>query len=55
MEQFCPSSKQGYLVKAMDCAKYMKKYHKNEWKEIYSYYKKNSKNDCIRKMVKTCL
>ena len=51
MEEFCPSAKQGYLVKAEDCAKYLKKYHSKEWKRIHRYYKKNSKNDCIKKMV----
>ncbi len=54
MEKHCPSPKQGYLVKVMDCAKYMKKNHSNKWKEVLSYYRKNSKNDCIRKMVKKC-
>jgi len=54
MEQHCPSSKQGYLVKAMDCAKYMKQHHKKKWKEILLHYSKNGRNDCIRKMVKKC-
>jgi hypothetical protein len=54
MEKHCPSSKQGYLVKAQDCAKYMKKHHPNKWKEILSHYKKSAKNDCIRKLVKKC-
>jgi len=54
MEKHCPSSKQGYLVKAMDCAKYMKKNHPKKWKEILSHYRKVGKNDCIRKMVKKC-
>lgn len=54
MEKHCPSSKQGYLVKAQDCAKYLKKHHPVKWKEILSYYKKNAKNECIRKLVKKC-
>ena len=54
MEKHCPSPKQGYLVKAMDCAEYMKNNHGNKWKRILSYYNKNAKNDCIRKMVKKC-
>lgn len=54
MEKHCPSSKQGYLVKAMDCAKYMKKNHRLRWEEILLHYRKTGKNDCIRKMVKKC-
>jgi len=54
MEKHCPSSKQGYLVKAMDCAKYMKKNHPKRWKEILLHYRQTGKNDCIRKMVKKC-
>ena len=54
MEKHCPSSKQGYLVKAMDCAKYMKKNHSKKWKEILLHYRKKGKNSCIRKMVKKC-
>jgi len=54
MEKHCPSSKQGYLVKAIDCAKYMKKNHLKKWKEILLHYRKTGKNDCIRKMVKKC-
>ena len=54
MEKHCPSSKQGYLVKAMDCVKYMKKNHSIKWKEILLHYRKTGKNDCIRKMVKKC-
>jgi len=54
MEKHCPSSKQGYLVKAMECAGYMIKNHPKKWKETLSYYKKNGKNDCIRKMVRKC-
>ena len=52
MEKHCPSPKQGYLVKAMDCAKYLKKNHRKKWREIFFYYKKNSQNDCIHKMIK---
>ncbi len=52
MEQFCPSAKQGYLVKAVDVAKYLKKFHPVEWGDIRRGYAKNSKNDCIRKMLK---
>lgn len=54
MEKHCPSSKQGYLVKAMDCASYLKSKHPSMWKQVLSYYRKNGKNDCIRKMVKKC-
>jgi hypothetical protein len=54
MERYCPSSKQGYLVKAMDCAKYMKKNHPEKWKEILLHYRQTGKNECIRKMVKKC-
>lgn len=54
IEQHCPSSKQGYLVKSMDCAKYMKKNHPKKWKEILLHYRQTGKNDCIRKMVKKC-
>ena len=54
MEKHCPSSKQGYLVKAMDCAKYMQNNHPKKWKEILLHYRKTGKNDCIRKMVKKC-
>jgi hypothetical protein len=52
MEKFCPSSKQGYLVKAVDCANYLKKRHPNEWKTIRNELSKNAKNDCIIKMLK---
>ena len=51
MEKHCPSPKQGYLVKAVDMAKYLKKHHPAKWKEIYKKYKKTAKNDCIRKML----
>ena len=54
MEKHCPSSKQGYLVKAMDCSSYLKKHHATEWRKMLIYYRENSKNDCIRKMVKKC-
>lgn len=54
MEKHCPSSKQGYLVKAMDCAKYMKKNHRLRWEDILLHYRQTGKNDCIRKMVKKC-
>ncbi len=52
MEKFCPSAKQGYLVKAIDIAKYLKKSHSAEWNNIRSMYVKTAKNDCIRKMLK---
>jgi len=54
MEKHCPSSKQGYLVKAMDCATYIRKNHSKRWKKVLSHYRKHGKNDCIRKMVKKC-
>ncbi len=54
MEKYCPSPKQGYLVKAMDCAKYMKKSHPERWKETLLHYRKTGKNNCIRKMVEKC-
>ncbi len=52
MEKFCPSPKQGYLVKAEDCARYLKKFHNDKWKELYKFYKNHSKNDCILRMIK---
>lgn len=52
MEKFCPSPKQGYLVKAEDCAKYLKNFHREKWKEIYDHYKRHSTNDCIKRMLK---
>ena len=54
MEIHCPSSKQGYLVKAMDCSSYLKKYHTSEWRKMLRHYSGNAKNDCIKKMVKKC-
>jgi len=51
MEKYCPSSKQGYLVKAVDTAKYLKKYHKKRWSSLYKKYKQEARNDCIIKML----
>ncbi len=52
MDQFCPSAKQGYLVKAVDTAKYLKKSHPSSWKPLRNWLVQNSENDCIRKMLK---
>jgi hypothetical protein len=51
MEEHCPSPKQGYLVKAVDLAKYLKKKHPDMWKRQYKDFKKNAKNPCIIKML----
>lgn len=52
MDKFCPSAKQGYLVKAVDCAKYIKRSHSDKWVKFRIELAKNTKNDCIRKMLK---
>lgn len=52
MEKHCPSDKHGYLVKAKDCVKYLRKHHKKRWKKVYVLYKKTSKNVCVRRALK---
>ncbi len=48
-ELYCPDARPGYVTKLFDCARYIEKYDKEEWKDFVKKYK-NSNNKCVRKI-----
>ncbi len=50
-DKYCPDARPGYIIKLLDCVKYIKKYDKSKYKNLIKQYK-NSKNKCVKKVFK---